>query len=79
MRRTIVRSTLLAALLCGGIRAQTAGDLPAFEVASIKLSQTTPGRGLASMREDINTDPARLTMTNVALGTAIRWAYKLGV
>lgn len=56
-----------------------AQDLPAFEVASIKPSQTPQGRGLASLREDINTDPARLTMTNVALKTAIRWAYKAGI
>lgn len=70
---------LLAALLCRGIRAQATGELPAFEVASIKASQTPPGRGLASLREDINTDPARLTMANVSLNTAIRWAYKLGV
>jgi uncharacterized protein (TIGR03435 family) len=48
-------------------------------VASIKVSQTAPGRGLASLREDINTDPARLTVGNVSLNTAIRWAYKLGV
>jgi uncharacterized protein (TIGR03435 family) len=53
--------------------------LPTFEVASIKASQTPPGRGLASLREDINTDPARLTMGNVSLSAAIRWAYKLGV
>jgi uncharacterized protein (TIGR03435 family) len=61
--------------LCG----QSVGELPSFEVASIKVSQTPPGRGLASLREDINTDPARLTMGNVSLNSAIRWAYKLGV
>jgi uncharacterized protein (TIGR03435 family) len=81
MRRTILSSTLMAALLCGGIRAQTPGDTPAFEVASIKPAQAPPpGRGpLAALREDINTDPGRLTMTNVTLATAIRWAWKLGV
>jgi uncharacterized protein (TIGR03435 family) len=79
MLRTISVPVLLAVLLCGGVRAQSAGDLPTFEVASIKTSQTVPGRGLASLREDINTDPARLTMANVSLNTAIRWAYRLGV
>lgn len=69
-------SIVLALSLGGGMRAQ---DLPSFEVASIKPSQTPQGRGLASLREDINTDPARLTMTNVALKTAIRWAYKAGI
>jgi len=79
MYRTVFCPAILAALLCGGVRGQSAGELPTFEVASIKASQTPPGRGLASLREDINTDPARLTMVNVSLSTAIRWAYKLGV
>jgi uncharacterized protein (TIGR03435 family) len=79
MRRTIFCPVILAALLSGGVRGQSAGELPTFEVASIKVSQTPAGRGLASLREDINTDPARLTMANVSLNTAIRWAYKLGV
>ena len=79
MRRTIVCPVILTALLCGGAMGQTTAELPAFEVASIKVSQTPVGRGLASLREDINTDPARLTMVNVSLGTAVRWAYKLGV
>jgi uncharacterized protein (TIGR03435 family) len=62
----------------------TAQEAPAFEVASIKPSQTQsaqnqPGRGLAALREDINTDPGRLSMMNVTLSTAARWAYKLGV
>jgi uncharacterized protein (TIGR03435 family) len=79
MRRTVVFPVIVAALLGGGAKGQSAGDLPTFEVASIKVSQTPPGRGLASLKEDISTDPARLTMVNVSLGTAIRWAYKLGV
>src|SRR5580658_6986915 len=79
MRRTIFCPVILAALLCGALRGQSTRDLPTFEVASIKASQTPAGRGLASLREDINTDPARLTIGNVSLNTAIRWAYKLGV
>jgi uncharacterized protein (TIGR03435 family) len=75
----IIYAVFLAALPGGGVVGQTTGELPTFEVASIKLSQTPAGRGLASLREDINTDPARLTMGNVSLSTAIRWAYKLGV
>jgi uncharacterized protein (TIGR03435 family) len=68
-----------AALLCGGLWGQSTGELPTFEVASIKASQTPQGQGLRSLREDINTDPARLTMVNVSLHSCIRWAYKLGV
>jgi uncharacterized protein (TIGR03435 family) len=78
MHRSI-HAVFLTALLCGGVRGQSARELPTFEVASIKASQTPPGRGLAGLREDINTDPARLTMINVSLSTAVRWAYKLGV
>ncbi|HEX4273973.1 MAG TPA: TIGR03435 family protein [Bryobacteraceae bacterium] len=69
MRKTI----LLAALLCAPLAAQT------FEVASIKPSVTPQGQGLRSLREDITTGPDRLTMINVNLNTAVRWAYKLGV
>src|ERR1700689_1972902 len=79
MRRIICFPVMLAPLLCAGAQGQATGDLPTFEVASIKVSQAPAGRGLASLREDISTDPARLTMVNVSLGTAIRWAYKLGV
>jgi uncharacterized protein (TIGR03435 family) len=78
MHRTIY-AVLLTALLCGSVPGQSTGELPTFEVASIKASQTPQGQGLRSLREDINTDPARLTMINVGLNTAIRWAYKLGV
>jgi uncharacterized protein (TIGR03435 family) len=78
MRRA-VNSVFLAALMCGGVWGQSTGEAPTFEVASIKISQAPAGRGLASLREDINTEPARLTMANVNLNTAIRWAYKLGV
>src|SRR5579863_2359753 len=79
MRRFIYCPVILTALLCGGLPGQSTGSLPSFEVASIKPSQTPQGRGLPSLREDINTDPARLTMGNVSLNTAIRWAYKLSV
>lgn len=76
MTRAISVSIVLALSLCGDISAQNPAS---FEVASIKPSQAPQGRGLASLREDINTDPGRLTMTNVALKTAVRWAYKVGV
>lgn len=76
MRCAACFTLVLALFTCTGLTAQEA---PAFEVASIKPSQTPQGRGLASLREDINTDPARLAMTNVALKTAVRWAYKVGI
>jgi uncharacterized protein (TIGR03435 family) len=67
----------LALLSSYGLSAQEA---PVFEVASIKPSQApAQARGIFGAREDINTDPGRLTMMNVTLNTATRWAYKLGV
>jgi uncharacterized protein (TIGR03435 family) len=51
----------------------------AFDVASIRPSQTPQGKGLPSLREDINTSPGMLRMQNVTLTTTIRWAYKLNV
>jgi uncharacterized protein (TIGR03435 family) len=56
---------------------QTPASPPAFEVASIRPSQTPQGRGLPSLREDINTSAGTLVMRNVTLTTTIRWAYKL--
>lgn len=76
MFRATCLPVVLAAFSCSGLTAQEA---PAFEVASIRPSPPPQTRGLAGLREDINTDPARLTMTNARFDTIIRWAYKLGV
>jgi uncharacterized protein (TIGR03435 family) len=81
MLRAICLTAGLALLSSYGLSAQEAA---AFEVASIKShdpAQTpnTPRNPLAASREDINTDPGRLSMMNVTLNTATRWAYKLGV
>jgi uncharacterized protein (TIGR03435 family) len=73
-RLGIPRIALLALLASQGFAQAPA---PQFDVASIKPSQTPPGRGLASLREDISTSPGALTMRNVTLSTSLRWAYKL--
>lgn len=65
---------VLLFLAAAGIAQQTTVQ---FDVASIRPSQTPPGRGLFSLREDINTTPGNLTMRNVNLETCIRWAYRL--
>ena len=49
----------------------------AFEVASIRPSQTPQGKGLPSLREDIVATPGSLVLRNVTLTSCIRWAYKL--
>jgi len=75
LRRTCF--TGLAALLAAAASGQQSPPAPRFEVASIHPGQTPRGRGLPSLREDINTSPDTLTMRNVTLPTAIRYAYKL--
>src|SRR5579871_1007098 len=65
--------------LCLFLGLALAASGQAFEVASIRPSQTPQGKGLFSLREDINTSPGTLRMQNVTLETTIRWAYKLNV
>ncbi len=74
----VVAATGAALLACAAF-GQSTVSLPAFDVASIRPSETPQGRGLPSLREDINTSAGTLTMRNVTLTTAIRWAYKLSV
>jgi uncharacterized protein (TIGR03435 family) len=68
-----MKTTVLSLMFAVAVSAQT------FEVASIKPSTTPQGQGLRSLREDITNGPDHLTMVNVNLNTAVRWAYKLGV
>jgi uncharacterized protein (TIGR03435 family) len=82
MLRAICLTAGLALLSSYGLSAQEAAAF--FEVASMKphdSTQTpnTPRNPLAAAREDINTGPGRLSMMNVTLNSATRWAYKLGV
>jgi uncharacterized protein (TIGR03435 family) len=75
----MTRVVASAALFALSGFAQSAASPPAFEVASIRPSQTPQGKGLPSLREDINTSAGTLAMRNVTLTTTIRWAYKLSV
>jgi uncharacterized protein (TIGR03435 family) len=54
---------------------QPAAAPPAFEVASIKVSEIGRSGGEGSRRENIQVSPGSLNMRNVSLKTAIRWAY----
>lgn len=68
--KRVLPAIVLAACVCAQSR-------PSFDVASIRPSQTPQGKGLPSLREDINTSPDTLTLRNVTLATTIRYAYKL--
>jgi uncharacterized protein (TIGR03435 family) len=77
----------LALLAAGAASAQTVEAPPAFDVASVRASQTTQtardgggrggfgGLGGRSGRGNIQFSPDSLTMRNVTLKNAIRWAY----
>jgi len=56
-----------------GAFGQTPPRTDAFEVASIRSSQTGGGEG--SRREDIQFTPDSVTMRNVTLRSAIQWGY----
>ncbi|QOY86912.1 TIGR03435 family protein [Paludibaculum fermentans] len=56
--------------------AQTLSPL-AFSVASVRPNQAGNAGGEGSERETITLTPANLTMRNVSLRSAIRWAYDL--
>ena len=73
----MIRTIAVTAFAASFALAQTPAPPPAFDVASIRPSATPQGKGLPSLREDINTSPDTLTMRNVTLPTAIRYAYKL--
>jgi uncharacterized protein (TIGR03435 family) len=64
---------LLPALISPGALGQPPAPRPAFDVASIK--PIGGGGGEGRRRENIQSSPDTLTMTNVSLKSAIRWAY----
>jgi uncharacterized protein (TIGR03435 family) len=64
-----MRCTVLCILLAVLAFTQTAP--PAFEVASVKISQQS-GQG-----ETVQTSPGILTMRNVSFTTMVKWAYEL--
>jgi uncharacterized protein (TIGR03435 family) len=66
-----MKSTMIASVLVTLAGAAASAQQPAFEVASIRASQT----GQGSRRENIQAGADTVTMRNVTLKAAIRWAY----
>lgn len=77
LRPRLIHVIACLAVLTADAFGQQAMPPAQFDVASIRPSQTPQGRGLFSLRDDINTTPGSLTMRNVSLETCIRWAYRL--
>lgn len=66
---------IFGVVLAGGASAQTA---PAFEVASIRVAQSTAGReGMHGMPASIRTEPGTVTMRSASFRTVVRWAYNV--
>jgi len=81
-----IRFAGLALLVAAGAAAQTPDAPPAFDVASVKVSQSAPtgrdggGRGMfggRGGRGSIQASPAGLSMRNTTLKNAVRWAYQV--
>ena len=68
-----MRITGIAAALI----ALTSAAAASFEVASVRISQLAKAGGEGSTRESIDPTPGSLSMRNVSLRSAIRWAYSL--
>jgi uncharacterized protein (TIGR03435 family) len=77
-RRVSIPPKLIATLFSVGLlaTAQTA-PAPAFDVISIKPSQTARRGGEGSGREHISWTPTSVTLENASLTACIQWAYDL--
>lgn len=74
--RTISAAGLMLATSLAAF-GQPAAAPPAFEVASVKVSQIGRAGGEGSRRERVDHTPASLTMRNVSLKSAIQWAFNV--
>jgi uncharacterized protein (TIGR03435 family) len=66
--------SLMTSLAVSG---QPAPAPPAFDVASVKVSQIGRAGGEGSRRERVDHTPGSLTMRNVSMKSAIQWAYNV--
>jgi uncharacterized protein (TIGR03435 family) len=69
------RLALVAAALQTAALAQTAAIPPAFDVASVRVSQIGKAGGEGSRRENIQVTPDAVNMRNVSFKSATRWAF----
>src|SRR5690242_14383899 len=73
MNRTALDVSLIV-LSCQSF-AQFAPTAPAFEVASVRVSQIGKTGGEGSQRQSIQFSPDRVTIRNASFWACIQWAY----
>lgn len=71
---TAILTAIVAACEAFG---QTAPAAPAFDVASVRVSQIGKAGGEGSRRQSIQFSPDSVTMRNVNFRSAVRWAYNV--
>ena len=75
-----MRAALTAGIVMAGACAafgQTKESAPAFEVASVKVSDPSFGEGRGNRQDQISISPGGVTMMNTRLKSIIQWAFHL--
>jgi uncharacterized protein (TIGR03435 family) len=75
MTRRITGSLVVAAVSM--VYGQPHATLPAFDVATVKPDTRGTNEGRGRGRESIQTSPVTLSMQNIRLSTALKWAYQV--
>jgi uncharacterized protein (TIGR03435 family) len=73
----MLRLTASLVFSAAALAAQTSAASLAFEVASVRASQTGRAGGEGSRRERVEAKPGSLIMTNVRFASAMKWAYSI--
>ena|SRR5215472_347003 len=72
LRKLFLTSTVFTAAAAFG---QAPNPAPAFDVASVRVSQIGKAGGEGSRRERVSVTPDAVNMVNVSFRSATRWAY----
>jgi uncharacterized protein (TIGR03435 family) len=75
MARGKMLPMVLAAVFSATAAAAQPADAPAFDVASIRMSEKNRPGGDTPFQDNIQATPGSLTMRNVTLADSIAWAY----
>jgi uncharacterized protein (TIGR03435 family) len=71
----VILGAIFGTILAAAASAQTT---PAFDVASVRVTQGTAGReGMHGMPASIKTEPGTVTMRSATFRNVVRWAYNV--